>query len=34
MARYVVATVEEIPPGARKIVKVAGREIGIFNLKS
>jgi 3-phenylpropionate/trans-cinnamate dioxygenase ferredoxin subunit len=32
MARYVVATVEEIPPGARKIVKVAGREIGIFNI--
>jgi 3-phenylpropionate/trans-cinnamate dioxygenase ferredoxin subunit len=32
MARYVVATVEEIPPGARKIVTVAGREIGIFNI--
>ncbi len=32
MARHVVATVEEIPPGARKIVKVAGREIGIFNI--
>src|SRR4051794_29597048 len=32
MARYVVATVEEIPPGQRKIVEVAGRSIGIFNV--
>ena len=32
MARHVVATVEEIPPGARKIIKVAGRDIGIFNI--
>jgi len=32
MAQYVVATVEEIPPGERKIVEVAGRSIGIFNL--
>jgi 3-phenylpropionate/trans-cinnamate dioxygenase ferredoxin subunit len=32
MTRHVVATVEEIPPGARKIVEVGGREIGIFNL--
>lgn len=30
--RYVVATVEEIPPGGRKIVEVAGRSVGIFNL--
>jgi nitrite reductase/ring-hydroxylating ferredoxin subunit len=32
MARYVVAAVDEIPPGGRKIVEVAGRSIGIFNL--
>ena len=32
MARYVVAVVDEIPPGGRKIVEVAGRSIGIFNL--
>jgi 3-phenylpropionate/trans-cinnamate dioxygenase ferredoxin subunit len=32
MTRYIVATVQEIPPGGRKIVEVAGRSIGIFNL--
>lgn len=32
MARYVVGTVDEIPTGDRKLVTVAGREIGIFNL--
>ncbi len=32
MSRHVVATVDEIPPGSRKIVQVAGRTIGIFNL--
>ena len=32
MTRYIVATVEEIPPGERKIVEVAGRSIGVFNL--
>src|SRR3954466_11428304 len=32
MARYVVAAAEEIPPGGRKMVEVAGRSIGIFNL--
>jgi nitrite reductase/ring-hydroxylating ferredoxin subunit len=32
MTRHVVATVEEIPPGSRKIIEVGGREIGIFNL--
>jgi nitrite reductase/ring-hydroxylating ferredoxin subunit len=31
-AKYVVATVDEIPPGARKVVDVAGRSIGVFNL--
>ncbi|MBN8925432.1 MAG: Rieske (2Fe-2S) protein [Rhodospirillales bacterium] len=32
MARHVVATVDEIPPGQSKIVTVAGREIGVFNV--
>ena len=32
MARFVVATVGEIPPGGRKIVEVAGRSIGVFNV--
>ena len=32
MTRHVVATVDEIPPGGRKIVKAAGRSIGVFNL--
>ena len=32
MARYPVATVEEIPVGGRKIVEVAGRSIGVFNV--
>jgi len=32
MAKYVVATVDEIPPGGKKIVEVAGRSIGLFNL--
>ncbi len=30
--KYVVAAVEDIPPGARKIVDVARRSIGIFNV--
>jgi 3-phenylpropionate/trans-cinnamate dioxygenase ferredoxin subunit len=32
MPRHAVATVDEIPPGGRKIVEVAGRSIGIFNV--
>jgi 3-phenylpropionate/trans-cinnamate dioxygenase ferredoxin subunit len=32
MAKYVVATVREIPPGGRKIVEVGGRTIGVFNV--
>jgi nitrite reductase (NADH) small subunit len=32
MASHVVGTVAEIPPGARKIVTVAGRSIGVFNI--
>jgi 3-phenylpropionate/trans-cinnamate dioxygenase ferredoxin subunit len=33
VAKYVVATVDEISPGGRKIVEVAGRSIGVFNIK-
>jgi 3-phenylpropionate/trans-cinnamate dioxygenase ferredoxin subunit len=33
MARHIVATVDDIPPGKRKLVKVKGREIGIFNVE-
>jgi 3-phenylpropionate/trans-cinnamate dioxygenase ferredoxin subunit len=32
MAKHVVAAVGEIPPGGRKLVTLAGREIGVFNL--
>ena len=32
MARHVVAPVIEIAPGTCKIVSIAGREIGIFNV--
>jgi nitrite reductase/ring-hydroxylating ferredoxin subunit len=32
MAKYAVATVDEIPPGGRKIVEAGGRSIGVFNL--
>ena len=32
MARHVVGRVEEIPPGGRTIITVAGRSIGIFNV--
>lgn len=32
MGRHVIARVEEIPPGGRKIVRVEGREVGVFNL--
>lgn len=31
--RHVVASVDEIPDGGRKIVEVAGRSIGVFNVK-
>jgi 3-phenylpropionate/trans-cinnamate dioxygenase ferredoxin subunit len=30
--KFVVATVDEIPDGGRKIVELAGRSIGVFNL--
>ena len=32
MAKHVVATVDEIPPGERKIVEIGGRVVGIFNI--
>lgn len=32
MTEHVVATVDEIPRGGRKIVEVAGRSIGVFNI--
>lgn len=31
--RYVVATVDEIEPGQRKIVEIEGRSIGVFNIE-
>ncbi|MDA0710202.1 MAG: Rieske 2Fe-2S domain-containing protein [bacterium] len=33
MARHVVARVDEIPVGARKIVELEGRSIGVFHVK-
>ncbi len=30
--RYVVGAVDDIPPGARKVIEVGGREIGVFNV--
>lgn len=32
MPKYVVASIDEIPPGERKLVEVRGRPIAIFNL--
>jgi nitrite reductase/ring-hydroxylating ferredoxin subunit len=32
MARYVVGTVDDIPPGERKIVEIGGRTVGVFNV--
>ena len=32
MGRYVVATVDEIPPGSRKTVDIEGRSVGVFNV--
>ncbi len=31
-AGHAVAMVQEIPPGSRKIVEIAGRSIGVFNV--
>jgi 3-phenylpropionate/trans-cinnamate dioxygenase ferredoxin subunit len=33
MARYVVGTTAEIPPGGRKLVSVRGRDVAVFNVK-
>ncbi len=30
--RHIVGTVAELPPGSRRIVEVAGRSIGVFNV--
>lgn len=32
MTAHAVATVGELPPGARKIVEIGGRSIGVFNV--
>jgi nitrite reductase/ring-hydroxylating ferredoxin subunit len=32
VSRHVVATVDELPPGARKVVTVRGRPIAVFNV--
>ena len=32
MPKFVVGTVDEIPPGGRKIVDLGGRSIGVFNV--
>lgn len=32
MARFVIGETAEIPPGTRRIVEVAGRSIGVFNV--
>jgi 3-phenylpropionate/trans-cinnamate dioxygenase ferredoxin subunit len=32
MPKHIVGTAEEIPPGGRKVVEIAGRSIGVFNL--
>lgn len=33
MARHIIATADEIPPGGKKVVTVKGREIVVFNVK-
>ena len=32
MKRYVIARVDEFPPGTRRIVDIDGRSIGVFNV--
>lgn len=32
MDRHIICAVSELPPGERKIVKVKGRSIGVFNI--
>jgi nitrite reductase/ring-hydroxylating ferredoxin subunit len=33
MARHVIASVEELPPGTRKFLEIEGRPIAVFNIK-
>ncbi len=33
MKKHLVATVDEIPPGQRKIVNIGGKSIGVFNIE-
>ena len=33
MARHVVASVDELPPGTRKFLEIDGRPIAVFNIK-
>jgi 3-phenylpropionate/trans-cinnamate dioxygenase ferredoxin subunit len=32
MAKHIVGTIDEIPVGGRKIVEIAGRSLGVFNV--
>lgn len=32
MSKFIIGTVDEIPPGGRKVLEVAGRSIGVFNI--
>ncbi len=32
LTRHVIGSAADLPPGSRKLVKVAGREIGVFNV--
>lgn len=32
MARHVVASTDEVPPGSKKLVEVSGRQIALFNV--
>ncbi len=34
MAKHLVCKISELPPGARKIIEVEGRSIGVFNIKN
>jgi nitrite reductase/ring-hydroxylating ferredoxin subunit len=31
-SRFIVGTIDDIPPGSRKVIVVNGREIGVFNV--
>jgi nitrite reductase/ring-hydroxylating ferredoxin subunit len=31
--RYVIGAVSDIPPGSRRIARIAGRSVGVFNVK-